>query len=422
MTRAEHLLPAASGVIIMAGNGKNGKNGKRRRRWIWGLVVLFVLLGAGFAIASALKPNNAIEPSKIVAVDRGDLARSVVATGKIEPLAKVEVKSKASGIVKKLYVHYGDWVKTGQLLAELDKEELQARVREAAAAVQAAEASVQSAEATYERNKVEAQGPDIPFLKSNMERAGSLHQQGLISPSAREEAEKLYQLALNKQLTAHRTVAVSQAEVVRAKAQVAQARAFLERAEEDLRNSTITSPMDGLVLSRDVEVGDAVSSILVLGSQATLVMTLGDVSSVYVLGKVDEADIGKVYMKQPARIVVESFKDKKFSGSVTKISPLGMEKDNVTTFEVRVSILNPSGELKANMSANAEIILEEKKDILLIPESALVYDKDRKASVEVPDVKAEKGRRKMPVTIGISNGVKTELVAGLKQGDKLILQ
>src|SRR5690606_33099285 len=138
-----------------------------------------------------------------------------------------------------------------------------------------------------------------------------------------------------------RNVAVTRAELAKAKAQVAQARAALERVQEDLRNSTIVSPMDALVLSRDVEVGDAVSSILVLGSQATLVMTLGDVTDVYVLGKVDQADIGKVYLGQRARIVVESFKEKKFEGAVTKISPLGVEKDNVTTFEVRVSIRNP---------------------------------------------------------------------------------
>jgi multidrug efflux pump subunit AcrA (membrane-fusion protein) len=164
---------------------------------------------------------------------------------------------------------------------------------------------------------------------------------------------------------------------------VAQAQAALERAEEDLRNSTIVSSMDGLVLSRDVEVGDAVSSILVLGSQATLVMTLGDVSEVYVLGEVDEADIGKVFLDQHARITVESFPDKKFEGKVTKISPMGVEEDNVTTFEVRVSIENPTGELKANMSANAEIILEEKQAVLLIPESAVIYDKERNATVEV---------------------------------------
>jgi HlyD family secretion protein len=223
-------------------------------------------------------------------------------------------------------------------------------------------------------------------------------------------------------MTALRNLAVARADMARATAQVAQARAMLERAEEDLRNSTIVSPMDGLVLSRPVEVGDAVSSILVLGSQATLIMTLGDVGDVYVLGKVDQADIGRVYMGQRARIVVESFKDRKFEGQVTKISPLGVEKDNVTTFEVRVSIRNPGGQLKANMSANAEIILEEKHQVLLVAESALLYDKDRKPSVEIPAPETKTGRDKVAVQIGISNGVKTELMAGLKEGQQVILQ
>jgi HlyD family secretion protein len=151
-------------------------------------------------------------------------------------------------------------------------------------------------------------------------------------------------------------------------------------------------------------------------------MTLGDVSEVYVKGKVDEADISKVYLSQPARIVVESLKEKKFEGKVTKISPLGVEKDNVTTFEVRVSIHNPSGELKANMSANAEIILEEKKGVLFIPEAAVIYDKDRKTFLEIPDPKADKGRRKISAKLGISNGVKTELIEGVKEGDQVILQ
>jgi HlyD family secretion protein len=255
-----------------------------------------------------------------------------------------------------------------------------------------------------------------------MDRGRRLHEQGLIARAVLEDGEKAYQLGLNKQMTALRNVAVTRAEIARASAQVAQAQAALERAEENLRYSTIVSPMDGLALSRNVEVGDAVSSILILGSQATLIMTLGDVSDVYVLGKVDQADIGKVYMSQRARIVVESFKDKKFEGQVTKISPLGVEKDNVTTFEVKVSIKNPGGALKANMSANAEIILEEKKDVLLVPETAVIYDKDRKTFVEIPDVTEEKGKSRVPVQLGISNGVKTELVAGLKQGQKLVLQ
>jgi len=400
----------------------NGKNGRKRRRWmIFGGIGVVLLLGI-VGLTAALRPNNEIDPSKLAEVEKGDIARSVVATGKIEPLAKVEVKSKASGIVKQLLVDYGDKVTQGQVLAELDKEELSARLREARATLQAADAALLAAKAAYERNQVEAQGPDLPFLKSSLNRAQKLHDEGLVAISALEDADKAYQLALNKQTAARANASVTRAEVARAQAQVAQAQAVLERAEEDLRNSTITSPMNGLVLSRNVEVGDAVSSILVLGSQATLVMTLGDVSEVYVKGKVDEADIGKVYLDQTARIVVESLKEKKFHGKVTKISPLGVEKDNVTTFEVRVSIQNPSGELKANMSANAEIILEERKDVLLIPESSVIYDKERNTSVEVPDPKAEKGRRKVAIKTGISNGVKTQVLEGLNEGQKVVLQ
>src|SRR5467141_4211117 len=312
------------------GNGLgNGKNGKKRRRILWAAIAVVVLGGGGYGVKAALSPSRTIDPSKLASVERGDLARVVVATGKIQPLSKVEVKSKASGIVKKLYVDYGDHVKAGQLLAELDKIQLEASLRAAQANYQAAQAAKDSSEATLERNKVDAEGPDVPFLKLNMERAEQMFKDGVMSKSLVEDAEKNYQLALNKQVSAQRNLAVSKAEIAKCEAQVAQARASLENAQEDLRNSTIVSPLEGLVLSRDVNVGDAVSSILVLGSQATLIMTLGDVSEVYVQGKVDEADIGKVFLSQPARIVVESFKDKKFTGKVTKISPLGKEKDNV---------------------------------------------------------------------------------------------
>lgn len=401
-------------------NGKDAK--KRRRRIIWALIGLVVLGGGGYGVMAALRPNRIIDPSKLASVERGDLARVVVATGKIQPLSKIEVKSKASGIVKKILVDYGDRVKTGQVLAELDKVQLEAAERAASASLQAAEAAADSAKASLERNKVDAEGPDVPFLKLNMDRAEQMYKDGVMSKSVVEDAEKNYQLALNKQNSALRNLAVSKAEIAKAEAQVAQARAALENAQEDLRNSTIVSPIDGLVLSRDVNVGDAVSSILVLGSQATLIMTLGDVSEVYVQGKVDEADIGKVYLDQPARIVVESFKDKKFTGKVTKISPLGKEKDNVTTFEVRVSIQNASLELKANMTANAEILLEEKKNVLMIPEAALIYDKDRKASVETLDAKADNGKKKLDVKLGISNGVKTEILEGLNEKQQVVLQ
>src|SRR5215468_5379197 len=407
--------------VVVNGSG-NGRKKRRKRIIIISSIVLVVLILLGVAVAAFSHGNTKIDPSKLAKVEKGDLAKSVVATGKIEPITKVEIKSKASGIVKKLYVEYGDRVKKGQILADLDKEEIQARVDQARAQTEASSASLNGTRADYERAKVDAQGPDVPLLKRAYDRAQGMAKDGVVSASALDDAQKNYEMSLNKQNVAKAQVQVLQAKIGQAQAQVAQDRANLKQLEEQLGYTTIASPIDGIVLSRDVEVGDAVSSILVLGSSATLVMTLGDTSEVYVKGKVDESDIGKVYMSQPARIKVESFKDKTFNGKVTKISPMGVEKDNVTTFEVRVSINNPGGELKAAMTANAEIILEEHKNVLQIPEGSILYDKDKKASVEVPDPKGKEGKRKVAVNIGISNGAKTELLGGLKEGDQVVLQ
>ena len=346
----------------------------------------------------------------------------MVATGKVEPITKVEVKSKASGIVKRLYVEYGDRVKKSQLLAQLDKEEIIAQVEQAKAGLAGAEANLTSAQADHVRAKVDAESPDVPLLKKAYDRAARMQKDGVVSDSALDDAEKAYKLAVNKRDVARAQLQVLQAKIAQSQAEVARDKANLAQLQEQLSYTDIVSPIDGIVLSRDVEVGDAVSSILVLGSSATLVMTIGDTSQVYVKGKVDEADIGRVYMRQPSRIKVESFKDKTFNGKVTKISPMGVEKDNVTTFEVRVSIDNPGGELKAEMTANAEIILDEHKSVLQIPEGSILYDKDRNASVEVPDPKGKDGKRKVALNIGISNGAKTEVLKGLKEGDQVILQ
>lgn len=398
----------------------NGKNKKRRLFYISGgfLLVLIVIVG----LVAATRGGTKVDPSKLAKVEKGDLAKSVVATGKIQPVTNVEVKSKASGIVQSLLVDYGDPVKKGQILAELDKQQILAQVNQQRATLEAAEAAARAAEADLEHAKFDAEGPDIPMLKRAYERAQQMAKEGVVSPSALDDAQKNYELAVNKQELGKANVISANAKLRQAQAQVSQAKAQLAEKEEEYRNSTIVSPIDGTVLSRDVEVGDAVSSILILGSSATLVMTLGDTRKVYVKGKVDESDIGKVYLGQEARIKVESYKDRTFTGKVTKISPMGVEKDNVTTFEVRVSIDNAKGELKSQMTANAEIILEEHKSVLMIPEGSLIYDKDRKASVELSDPNAKDGKKKIPVTVGISNGSKTELLSGLKEGQQVVLQ
>ena len=346
----------------------------------------------------------------------------MVATGKIQPITKVEVKSKASGIVEKLYVDINNRVHKGQPLAQLDQQEILAQVEAQRAQLAAAQANVGTFEANIEEDKVNALAPDLPMYKTTLDRNLQMQKEGVVSKQALDDANRDYLAALTKKDAAKAQVGVDVAKLKQARAQVLQSEASLKQLEEQLSYTTIVAPMDGVILSRDVEIGDAVSSILVLGSTATLIMTEGDINQVYVQGKVDEADIAHVYMNQPARIKVESFRDRVFNGKVTKIAPLGVEKDNVTTFEVRVSIDNPGGELKANMTANAEILIDEHKGVLEVPENAVIYDGQKNASVEVPDKSKKDGKRKLPVKVGLSNGSVTEIVSGLKEGDQVVLQ
>ena len=396
---------------------------KKRKRILWVTLTLLVLGSAAFFSLKAIgnKPAK-IDPEKLAKVERIDLARSVVATGKVQPVTQVEIKSKASGIIQKLPVNVGDFVHKGQVLCELDQNDLLPALHQQQAALHVAQAAVRSAQADYKRYEVEATGPDVPFLKRDMERARNMFSNGLIAQNARDETEKNYEMAVQKQESAKANLGSAAAAIAKAEASLEQQQAAVSIAEENLRNATIVAPMDGIVLSRDSEIGTAVSSILVLGSGATLIMTLGDLNEVYIKGKVDESDIGKVYLGQPARINVESFKDQKFTGHVTKISPMGAEKDNVTTFEVRVSISNEKHILKAQMTANAEIILDEHKGVLAIPEGAIFYNKDKSTAAEIPDPTNEKGFRKVAITTGVSNGSKTEVVKGLTEGQQIILQ
>ena len=395
---------------------------RSKRFWIWlSAGVLVVVLLGGFGIVRLAK-GSGIDPNRLAKVTRGDVARSVVATGKIQPITKVEVKSKASGIVEKLYVDINNHVTKGQQLAQLDQQEIVAQVEAQRAQLASSQANVGTYEANVEQDKVNAAAPDLPMYKLTLDRNQEMQKEGIVSMQALNDADKDYLAALTRRDSAKAQIGVDMAKLKQARAQVQQAEASLKQLEEQLGYTTIVAPMDGEILSRDVEIGDAVSSILVLGSTATLVMTEGDVNEVYVDGKVDEADIAHVYMSQPARIKVESFRDRTFNGKVTKISPMGVEKDNVTTFEVRVSINNPGGELKALMTANAEILLDEHKGVLTVPENAVTYDNMKNASVQVPDKSKKDGTRKVDVKVGLSNGSVTEIVSGLKEGDQVVLQ
>lgn len=380
------------------------------------------VLGIGvWMLVQWLNKPKPITPEKMVRVEKGNIARSVVAIGKVEPLSKVQVKSKANGIIKALLVDVGSQVVEGQILAELDKENLEAQVREAQATLDAEEANLQVAIASEARAQIEADNPELEYARREHERVQKLFAEKIASAQALDDAQMSHDLASNRRKLLQATARSATALVVQVRARVAAARAALDRAEENLRYATIRSPINGVVLTRDTEVGDAVSSILNMGSAATLIMTLGDMSTVYIKGEVDEADVGKVSLDMPVRTTVESFPGDSFAGKVTRIAPIGKERDNVTTFEVRVSIANPLGKLRANMTANAEIVLEEHKDVLLIPEAAIVYQPDGKPCVQKINDTNRAGFTQVAIRTGISNGQRTEVQDGLSEGSQLLL-
>ena len=288
-----------------------------------GSAVLLLLVGV-VVFAGILGKAKPIPPEKIVTAERGDIARSVVARGKIEPLSKVEVKSKANGIIKALLVDVGDRGhgrpgpgRTGQ---GGPARRRCARPRRRATARRR---TCRRPSRRKPRRKIEAANPELEFTRRDYDRAQELFKQKIASQQQLDDASRAFEMSKNRQQLLDATVQTAGAQVEQARARVAAAKAALDRAEETLGYATIRAPIAGIVLTRDTELGDAVSSILNLGSAATLIMTLGDVSSVYIKGEVDEADIGKADCGQHVRTKVEAYPTESFEGVVKRIAPDG---------------------------------------------------------------------------------------------------
>jgi HlyD family secretion protein len=232
------------------------------------LAVTGLVLAAVAALAGYRTLNGAsaeVDPSKLATVEVGTMVQSVVATGKVGPITKVDIKSKANGIIKVLPVDIDGAVKEGDILAELDKDQLLAARRGSEANLLAARAALEAAEAQLQKNIVEAEGPDVEFARRALDRATSLFAQKLIPQSALDDAQSALDVAENKRRAAQSQLAVTRARVAEARAQVAQSAAANDRAAEDLANATVRAPIRGTVLTRDVEIGSAVSSIVNLG-------------------------------------------------------------------------------------------------------------------------------------------------------------
>jgi len=414
---------------------------KKRKKLPIFLVLITVLVAVLVTLYSTgviFSRDVTIPDDRICTADRDTLEKLVVATGSIVPRSTIEIKSKASGIVERILVEEGERVSAGQVLLELDKELLRAQLRESEASLLAIEAALQEAQSNQlmaERTKEKLEmdqlnlQDQVSYNTKQIDRYKKLFEENLLPLNDMDQAERVlqdstFQLGAIKSemLMQDAKIDAARKAVLRAEAEVTQAKATVDRARENLHYATIRAPRPAMVLKRHIEEGDAVSSILQMGSQATLIMTLGDMGEVYFEGRVDESDIGQVTAGMKSRIKVDAFRDKDFPGKVLEISPLGEEKENVIGFETRVSVDEGTDVLRAQMSANAEIIIETRDNALLVKENAISYDENRDSFVQLYDPGEETMMRKIPIVIGLSNGTMTEVLSGLKDGDKVVIQ
>jgi len=347
-----------------------------RRKALIAVVVIAVLVG--LVAARLRRSDDTVGPT--ARVERGTIERIVVASGTIEPEHLVEVRAKVSGIVQRFQVDAGDRVRAGQVIAELDRETLEAAVREARAVVH---------EAQVERDHA---GVDL-------KRKEDLFNRGVESKDALDRTRADHDVAA---------------------ARLDRAGATLDRLEQELAYATITAPIDGVVLERALNPGAAVASVASV-TGGTVLMTIADTSQMHLLGVVDENEIARVRVGMSARIRTDTYPERIFAGRVRKIASIGDRKNNVTSFKVEVTVLDGVDALWPRMSADADIVAEVHDDALLLPEAALLY-KGNDVLVEVVTHASPPQLTSRPVRVGISQNERVEVLDGVQAGDEVKLQ
>ena len=337
---------------------------------------------------------------KMTKVETGRISNYVTATGTIEPVVKVEVGTQVSGIVKKLYVDYNSVVKKGQVIAELDKTNLQSEYQ------------------SQQSNLAKAQS-DYNYQKSNYERMKTLHDKGLIADNEFEGAVQSFQASQSS---------------------LSVARQNLQKAQTNLSYATITSPIDGVVLSKSVEEGQTVAASF---STPTLFYIANNLTQMRVIASVDEADIGSVADGQRVEFTVDAYVGETFNGTVTQVRQNATTTNNVVTYEVVVDAPNPDLKLKPGLTANITIFTKESGDVLTVQPKALKFNPSQyngvqgysidPASEKLAEGRSPKGQgilwtlegkvfKAKQVTVGMSSKIATEVSGNVKEGDIVVLE
>ncbi len=359
-----------------------------KNKKVWMAVGAIVIIALVVWMCSGGKKEEKVE-FETAKVERRNINTSVTATGTIEPVTSVTVGTQVSGIVSKLYVDYNSIVKKGQVIAELDKTNLISELNRA-------KADLTSAQST------------LNYETANFQRFKTLYDKGLVSANDYESAR----LSFDK---ARQTVASSRENV--------------QKAQTNLGYATITSPIDGVVLSKSVEEGQTVAASFNTPELFTIAQDLTDMR---VIANIDEADIGGVKEGQRVSFTVDAFPDDHFSGEVTQVRQQATTQSNVVTYEVVISAPNKDLKLKPGLTANVTIFTMEKNDVLAAPAKALRFTPNEallKKGQKIEDVEAPEKVwtlegdvfKAHKVETGLTNGMLTEIVSGIKEGTEVLV-
>ncbi|BCB96745.1 RND transporter [Dissulfurispira thermophila] len=374
-----------------------------KRIWIFlGIAVLI-----GIALFFVLRGKGNELKYKTEKVDRGDIIEAVTATGTVNAVTTVLVGTQVSGTIKHIYVDFNSPVKKGQLIAQIDPSTFEAQVEQAKANLFSAKANLQKAEAA------------LIDAKRTMQRNRELFSRNLIAKSDLDTSETNYEIA--------------KAQVEAAIAQVAQTEAALKYAETNLRYTRILSPVDGIVVSRNVDVGQTVAASF---QTPTLFNIAQDLTKMQIDTNVAEADIGKVKVGQDVEFTVDAYPDVTFKGRVYQVRNAPITVQNVVTYDVVVKVDNPEFKLKPGMTANVSIITDRKINVIRIPNAALRFKPSIIANAKSRknySVSEKKGLSvwvlqdgkpyNVKIKTGISDGSYTEIISGdIKERQEVIVE
>lgn len=400
--------------------------------------VIWAVLLTAVAVAGyiAYTKNNAGSESSYVTelVGRGDITAQVSATGRLDPKVSVLVGSEVSGTIRQIYVDNNSAVRKGQVLLRLDQDVIKGQVEQARARVASAQAQLKQLESGREMNRSQVR-TNIDQAKSaaqkasaDLERSKLLFNRGMIARAeldAAMDAEAAAMAKYNQSLANKGNYDVIDAQIEAAGSAVREAKAALATAETNLSKTVITSPMDGVVISRNVEVGQTVAASF----STPELLNIGDLSVMEVDVSIDEADVGRVKVGQSARFTVDAFPGREFIGRVSEIYYAPVVVQNVVTYSGIVEVENPDRVLRPGMTANVEVVTSQKKGVTMVPNAAL------RVRLDIPEAKGVrppagrrtvwvmKGKKPAPAFIetGITDYVNTEVIFGLSDGDEVVV-